>query len=376
MVKIESSIKTLPHNIYDDGGFEPGCTELPTPRPNSEATPISYLISKTRLALGLAQALKELNKDGTPPPYERVMEIDRSIRQIYAEVPDHFRLRPLSEQQHDTMILVAARFVLANIYHKSLCVTHSRFLKASRTDNRFAYSRRTCLESAMALLSFQAVQDREIKAGGQTRVLTSYMTSITTHDYLLAAAILCIELSLKNQEHNTTKSNPVLGPSREEIMEFLDRSANIWSQSRENNIEAYKASDVLGMFLNKMRGQKKEPEDTCFPRPILMALNTISPVVKPTAPQKSTAHLDVDMPISSAQQDLPLDHFVTGFAPGRLTPNTISAPGLMSSTPYAEQALPPQPSYQITTGQQAMDPHDVSPSARPQVPFFYLTCFP
>jgi hypothetical protein len=275
MVKIESPEKILPRNIYDES-FGPTCVELPAPFPDSEPTQISYLICKARLALGLARALKELNQEDTPPPYEKVLEIDRSIRETYAKAPEHFRLRSMAEQQHDQVSLIYARFALASVHHRALCVVHSRFLEAARMDARFINSRRTCLESAMALLSLQAIQHQEVRAEGQTRRLTKYINSLITHDFLLAATILCTELSIGRGRDPFPF--PVTGPTRAEMIESLDRSADIWSQMRDESIEAYKASDVLGMLLKKLRHSNDDIQDARprnYPAPASMPLPEI-----------------------------------------------------------------------------------------------------
>lgn len=278
MVKIVSPEKILPRNIYDES-FGPHYVELPAPFPDSEPTQISYLICKARLALGLARALKELNREDTPPPYERVLEIDRSIRETYAKAPEHFRLRSMAEQQHDQVSLIYARFALASVHHRALCVVHSRFLEAARMDSRFVNSRRTCLESAMALLSLQAIQHQEVRAEGQTRRLTRYINSLITHDFLLAATILCTELSI--DRGRDPFPFPVTGPTRAEMIESLDRSADIWSQMRDESIEAYKASDVLGMLLKKLRHSTDNMPDAQprnYPAPAPMPLAEEGPI--------------------------------------------------------------------------------------------------
>lgn len=332
MVKVEPTVKGLPRNIYDDGGFGPSCTELPAPRPASEPTPISYLIAKARLALGFAQALKELNQEEAPSPYERVVEIDRSIREIYAQVPDHFQLRSMLEQQHDQPSLIAARFALANMHHKILCAIHSRFLEAARMDARFAYSRRACLESAMALLNMQAVQHQEVRAGEQTRNLTKYMTSLTAHDYLLAATILCTELCLDRGKEAFMYQ--VTGPTRDKMIECLDRSADFWSQMREESIEAYKASDVLGMLLSKLR-RSEEGRSQINPLPCIYPTPTTLPLPEAHAAPNGIAAYPGGgtsdprtIAVPPPQAYPPRDRVTTGYLPGDLTSGSGLAPPL------------------------------------------------
>jgi hypothetical protein len=235
-------------------------------------------------ALRFAQALKELNQEDAPPPYERVMELGRGIGETYAQVPDHFRLRSMLEEQHDRASLIAARFALANMHHKLLCAIHRRFLEVARTDARFTYSRHACLESAMALLVLRAVQHQEIRVGEQTGRLTKYITSLTTHDCLLAATILCIELCLDRGRE--AFAYQVTGPTRDEMIEFLDRSAGIWSQMQDESIEAYKASDVLRMLLSKVRHPKESgsqvlPLPRIYPTPATLLFRRY--LLRPTA---------------------------------------------------------------------------------------------
>jgi hypothetical protein len=329
MVKIESPEKILPRNIYDES-FGPQSVELPSPLSDSEPTQISYLICKARLALGLARALKELNREDTPPPYENVLEIDRSIRETYAKAPDHFRLRSMAEQQHDQVSLIYARFALASVHHRALCVIHSRFLEAARMDSRFVNSRRTCVESAMALLSLQAIQHQEVRAEGQTRRLTKYINSLITHDFLLAATILCTELSIDRGRNPFPF--PVTGPTRAEMIESLDQSADIWSQMRDESIEAYKASDVLGMLLKKLRhpnNNMQEAQPHNYPAPASMPLPEVGPTLIPTQMYPGAAIIAGTIALPPLQQYVPRDPLSTGYGP-----TVPMQPGFSVSNPH------------------------------------------
>ncbi|KAK6387429.1 hypothetical protein LTS17_000697 [Exophiala oligosperma] len=250
MVKTKNFEKTLPMNIYDDHRFHKGCATVPPPVESTEPTPVSYLLSKTRLAFGFAQALKEMNKDGHHPSYGRVFEIDQTLRSIYDKVPDFYKVRNVAEQTADPLPLVFSRYVLANIHYKSLCVLHSRYLDAARSNNKYAYSRRVCLESAVTMLRFHAIHNEEILVGGRMRSLTDYQTSLTIHDFLLAATVISAELCMTLRRG---EGDHLDGPTTAEMLNALDTSANIFSQTRDKSIEAYKAGDVLGMILKKFQ---------------------------------------------------------------------------------------------------------------------------
>ncbi|KIW11636.1 hypothetical protein PV08_10938 [Exophiala spinifera] len=251
MVKTKGFEKSLPLNIYDDHRFHRGCEVVPPPVADTEPTPVSYLLSKTRLAFGFARALKEMNRD-EHPSYGRVFEIDQRLRSLYDKVPDFYKIHAIAEQAADPLQVVFSRYVLANLHYKSLCVVHSRYLEVARSSGTYAYSRRVCLESAMTMLRFQAIQNEEILVGGRRRSLTDYQTSLTIHDFLLAATVVSTELCI-TLRRGRGEERGLDGPTTAEMLKALDSSANIFSQSRDKSIEAYKAGDILGMILKKFQ---------------------------------------------------------------------------------------------------------------------------
>jgi hypothetical protein len=87
---------SLPRNIYDDEEFGEDCAAPPAALPDNEPTLISFLIAKAKLAFGFARALKEINKAGEYIRQEKILEIDRDLRNIYKNVPEHYKLGQLS----------------------------------------------------------------------------------------------------------------------------------------------------------------------------------------------------------------------------------------------------------------------------------------
>lgn len=254
MIEPADMTSNLPRNIDDDDvGFHEHVKELPVPLSPSRITAISFMITKATLAADFARLLKETSQP-EKVPYERVLEIDKEIRQHYDSIPEHYKLRPLSSIDLSPIQLVVARFMLANLHHKSICVLHSRYLGMARSDYRYLYSRRSCLESAMQLLNFQAIQHEQSIATQGGHNLNGHQTSLVTHDFLLAAAIISVELSL-NQGRSPFEGRSDTGPSRKDLVAALDRSVDIWVHLRDRSVEAYKAADVLAMLLDRIRRQ-------------------------------------------------------------------------------------------------------------------------
>lgn len=269
MIRIGDSDTELPRNIYDDE-FDEDSTSLPAARPASEATPISYMIAKGRLSFGFGRVLEEcngVNRKG----YDEVLKIDHGLREIYESIPEHLKLRPMSEQTLAPISLIMARFSLATVYHKSQCVLHRRFMRLARNGNRYMHSRRQCLDSAMQLLSFQTIQHQQSRERGRLRSLRNHVNSLTAHDYLLAATVICMDLYHHREKADNDVSTPntsVSGGSisqgsnvsdgayvqglrytREDLIRALEESRDVWMSNRDLSIEAYKASELLNVLL-------------------------------------------------------------------------------------------------------------------------------
>ncbi|KAK5687221.1 hypothetical protein LTS10_001359 [Elasticomyces elasticus] len=235
---------SLPRNIHDVS-FGMQSLQLPESLVDSEMTTVSYSIAKAKLVFGFAKAFSEVeeNKDFT---YTRVLELDREIRSIYQSIPHECQVDRLEDQALGNTRLVASRLSLANIYHKSICILHSKHLRSAGDDQSFLYSRLACVDSAMTLLSFQVHQHRSPQADRYI----SYQTSLTLHDYFLAATLLCTALFLG---HNALALAIQAGPPSDEIFAALETSLGIFGETSSESVEAHRAYDLLGVLLQELR---------------------------------------------------------------------------------------------------------------------------
>jgi Fungal specific transcription factor domain/Fungal Zn(2)-Cys(6) binuclear cluster domain len=274
MIRIGDSDTDLPNNLFDDE-FDEDSTTLPPSRPATEATPISYMIAKGRLSFGFGRVLEEINgvdKKG----YDEILKIDRGLRDIHDGIPEYLKLKPMREMSLAPISLIMARFSLATVYHKSQCVLHRRYMRLARGNNRYVYSRRSCIHSAMQLLNFQSIQHQASQERGRLRSVRSHVNSLTTHDYLLAATVICMDLYTHRDKPDggdvSTPSTTVSGGSisqgsnmsdgsyvsglnftRDEILRALEESRDIWVANRDLSMEAYKASELLNVLLQHLR---------------------------------------------------------------------------------------------------------------------------
>ncbi|KAJ5114478.1 hypothetical protein NUU61_000237 [Penicillium alfredii] len=272
MIRSTDSDTELPRNLYDDD-FDEDCKELPPPRPLNEPTPISYLITKARLSCGFGR-VNEQTSSVASSSYDKVMEIDAELRRSRDMVPDHLQIRPIEECQLDPSNLIMSRFAVnipsrlpnietmyidccqvMTVYHKAQCVLHRPYVVRARENPRFTYSRRTCIDSAMELLEFQAILHAETQ-GGRLRSRQSRVTSLSAADFLLAATILCLDLyhGLQLQASGRPSGDTYTWgrERRDEMMAAIRRSKGIWDELRDETMEAWKGSSILGVMLGKL----------------------------------------------------------------------------------------------------------------------------
>lgn len=280
MIRMGDTDTDIPRNIHDDE-FDEDSPELPSARPISEVTSVSYMIAKAKLVLGFGRVLEETNgvvKHG----YDEVLKIDRGLRDVFDSIPEHLRLRPMSEQTMAPISLIMARYSLATTYHKSQCVLHRRFIRQAKTNSKYAYSRRTCLESSMQLLSYQAIQHEQTQERGRLRSMKAWSNSLTTHDYLLAATVICHDLytyhdPTVSESFDTPRTSstgmsgstsgsfvPGLAYTRNDFLQALETSCSIWITLIDVSMEAFKASELLRVMLEHFHAPHSQ-QTSLFP---------------------------------------------------------------------------------------------------------------
>ncbi|KAI7070291.1 hypothetical protein KC317_g22309, partial [Hortaea werneckii] len=239
MVKTIQSDAEPPSNLLDRD-FRPDCGLLPQGRGIDELTPSSYTRAKLRIVRVFADAA-ELSHATVPPAYDEMMKLDRELEEAKAAVP------PSLQMPEDSTAIITdppeqlmCRFNLDLLYLKTKTVLHRRYMlvpyeKLSPSEQEFGIgaSRRLCTECALRVLQHHHTIYTASQVGGQLESVKWYMGSISTHDFLLAAMIICLELSKQ-------MSDPAFGrhpetmlacPRRGAMMEALERSQKIWSEA-------------------------------------------------------------------------------------------------------------------------------------------------
>ena len=91
------------------------------------------------------------------------------------------------------------------------------------------------------------------------RTMKWFISSLTKHDYLLGAMIVCLDLHYDLVSENLAERPPNYDmyfwtpAQRADMLQALETSQQIWKESVETSMEAYKASNVLAVMLEKLK---------------------------------------------------------------------------------------------------------------------------
>jgi hypothetical protein len=262
MIRMGDCDTELPRNIFDDE-FDEDTKILPASRPATTPTPVSYMIAKAALAFTFGKIVESLHAVRSSP-YEDITRLDQEYREVYANIPPHLRLRPLEDALLEPVSTLMMRFNLSILYNKGQCVLHRRFLSRARDNTRYAHSRRTCVDSSMQLLSHQASLHYESRPGRRLYSMKWYISSLTAADFLLAATLVCLDLWLTAEAEILGRCSgdfQVWGLERRaEMIRALEVSRDIWIELRDQSMEAFKASEILTLMLQKLETMHMQAE--------------------------------------------------------------------------------------------------------------------
>ena len=256
MIRWSDGDVEAPGNLYDDD-FDEHSKEIPASRPINESTPISYMIAKCRLTLTFGRVVEFVGAQTAD--YDTLIEIDSELRRNADLVPEHLRICSSENYHPQSSPSIGARVAINSIYHKGQCVLHRRYITRARENPRHAYSRRTCIDSAMELLRFQVMMHNQSQPGGAIYSCGCPFNS----NFLLAGTIVCLDvyhtsqLQMAGQPSGDTYAWGV--ERQDEMLSALQRSRDMWNELRDESIDAWKASSVLGLLLEKMSLMRNAP---------------------------------------------------------------------------------------------------------------------
>ncbi|KFZ03051.1 hypothetical protein V502_11280 [Pseudogymnoascus sp. VKM F-4520 (FW-2644)] len=242
MQAIESDT-AYPRNLRDED-FDENSTELPPSRPETEITPMSYTICKSRICEVFGKVGVLANRMSLPS-YDEVMALDRVLQEAEAGVPEFIRLKPLELSITDPAAVIIQRYSIALLLQKCRCMLHRKYIATE------PYSKKVAVDAAMELLSYQSSIHQAALPGGPLALNRWFLSSLSVHDFLLAGMIVYSSLTqlAKGRPSEYSGSLDELQPSRDEMVAALQKSHAVWIDTQTMSANAEKGSRILGAMM-------------------------------------------------------------------------------------------------------------------------------
>ncbi|KAK8034985.1 hypothetical protein PG993_009980 [Apiospora rasikravindrae] len=249
----------LPRNLRDED-FDQKSTILPPARPDSDYTPLTYPINKARISRVFGLVAKQAHALKAPT-FAEVLRVDGILEEAWKEVPNFMKVKPMSQCVTDPVMQVVQRFGLALLYQKSRVVLHRRYLTEVAPNKEQGYSRRTCLEAALALVGYQHSIFEAARPGAMLHQNGWFVSSLAINDYLLADVIIALAIQNPHYAENGGNfdwiSHGDTAPSKNVLLDHLRLSLAIWKEMAIAVPDCKRAARVVETILKKtetMRG--------------------------------------------------------------------------------------------------------------------------
>ena len=245
VVKIDEYDTRPPGNYFEEQ-LDPAIRVLPPEQPRDAPTFISYWIAADLLLRPFRAIVENMNiLHGTS--YSQVLALSQRLTDGRSQIAPHLRGETADPSSNDGKGILK-RIQLDQVYHKVMCVLHRKHMAEGLRNRNYRPSTDACIQSALALLRCQEdLHSNEMKLFRQIRW---HIFSLTNHDFLLAATILCLYLTLIDRSgiHALAMAAAQDGQpaaDRGTIEAALTRSRVIWSEVRDTSEEARKAYNIL-----------------------------------------------------------------------------------------------------------------------------------
>lgn len=187
-----------PTNLHDED-FDEDCVALPPARPDTEPTKALYLTYKSKLIRQMRRivlhALSVRARD-----YEATLALHADLESIHdntpppLRVPDVHGIVAAAATTHTTKS-VLHRIGLELMYLKALCVLHRPYLTRGKIDPACEISRQSCRQAALKILDLHSYMEVEVRPSGKLFEQGYLLGTMTSHDFLIAAMVLCLDLN-------------------------------------------------------------------------------------------------------------------------------------------------------------------------------------
>jgi hypothetical protein len=263
MIPTEFCDCEVPRNLeYSD--LDPAMHALPSSRPLSDETPMTYTIVKASV-MSVFKKIVAHTQALSLPHYEHTLALDAEIREAYKAIPSALAWRDVRHCPFtDNAVLIWQRCTVEVLYLKGLIILHRGNITYDNNESQdphSEHSRGACMEAAITILARQADLASACEPGGRLFEDRWMMRTLPAHDFLLGAMVVCLDLSMRLRVSSARGAHlQCAGSEYEDAIadreyQALRTSHQIWSKMMDVP-EACIAALTLGLMLKKVEVQE------------------------------------------------------------------------------------------------------------------------
>ncbi|OTA98799.1 hypothetical protein M426DRAFT_102385 [Hypoxylon sp. CI-4A] len=274
MLKDHHTDTEEPRNLYDFE-FDEDTTELPPSRPETEVTPVIYIIARNRVAR-LWEKVRDIATDTRHHKYEEILMMDQALLVQQRQLPPPLKMQPMAQSIADPPQLIMQRIWIDISFWRLQIVLHKKYFMAPGQYERYSYSRKTSLKAALKITEYQHIVYENVRTDGLLYDARWKLSSVMNNEFLLANSILCAYLKQVAENPQSVVEDSDI----EEIHQMLTKSLDCWKRFSASSKYARKAIEVIRIVL-KLKDTPTETPDSidelspmlAFQDPLLLDLN-------------------------------------------------------------------------------------------------------
>ncbi|KIX05351.1 uncharacterized protein Z518_06223 [Rhinocladiella mackenziei CBS 650.93] len=216
----------------------------------------------------LAQIFRKVAQQALSPKtlvYEDIMKLDGELREKNASIPPILKWKSVSSSIMDETHTILHRLNIELLYQKSLMILHRNYLSHDRSNPAFKYSREACIGAGLQVLQYQEEVHKATQPGGQLHNGNWISSSLSFHDFLLAAMVTCLDLYESHRQYAVTGLSNLESKAQRRKYGALVGAYDIWTSRKAISRDVKRASGILANILSKI------------PRPSIQSLENGAP---------------------------------------------------------------------------------------------------
>ena len=265
MIRDNSFDTQEPRNLQDED-FDEHTTHLPPSRSNDELSSILYSNSKHHIT-SIFGIIVDQSNSTNPISYDEVMRLDKLLHARQDQLPEALKARTVEDLNSGLAQDRIRKISVDLTFQKARCVLHRKwfFPKKSTAIYPYPYSMKACLDASMRILQTQLIINEETAPGRSLHDHKWKTSSLITHDFLLAAMLLCLYLGYSLDAEGAEQSNVQTETgirvqwARDDILQGLEKSYVIWEQLSSTSKDANKVAKALKSMLSRVKSLPAAP---------------------------------------------------------------------------------------------------------------------